>query len=101
MACHNPKYVVKMFCQGDEYSFLSFENTLNGWRAFQDSIKNARKDDCAAAHAKTYLYGGEKMVDATPEEVAYMYKRIEMRPDFSEKRTQKIKDPLNNSALSC
>ena len=32
------------------------------------------------------------MVDATPEEAAYRYKRIKLRPDFLEKRTQKIKE---------
>ena len=68
------------------------QKDLNGWRAFQDSIKSVRKDDCVVAHVKTYLYGGEEMVDATPEEVAYIHKRIEMRPDFLEKRTQKIKE---------
>ena len=62
---------------------------LQGWTAFRDFIKDVRKDDAIVAHIETFLYGGEEPVDATPEEVTYMYKRIEMRSDFIEKRTEK------------
>lgn len=43
-------------------------------------------------HVETFLYGGEEAVDATPEEVAYIYKRVEMRSDFIEKRTEKCSE---------
>ena len=68
------------------------QNDLNNWTAFQGFIKDVRKDDCIVAHVEAFLYGGEEPVDATPEEVAYMYKRIEMRPDFIEARTERIKE---------
>lgn len=40
------------------------------------------------AHITAYTYGGEDVVAATPEEVAYMAMRIRMRPDFLESRCQ-------------
>ena len=45
---------------------------------------------------QTYGYGeddGYGKFDATPEEVAYMQKRIEMRPDFLETRCQTTRMP--------
>ena len=42
-----------------------------------------------SAHVETFLYGGEEPFDATPEEVAYFYKRIERQPDFIDTRTEK------------
>ena len=65
------------------------QNDLNGWTAFDNYIKGVRQDEAIVAHVETFFYGGEEPVDATPEEVAYMYKRIEMRPDFIEARTEK------------
>ena len=62
---------------------------LHGWTAFESFMKSVPKGETVNAHADTFLYGGEEPVDATPEEVAYFYKRIEMRPDFIEKRTEK------------
>jgi hypothetical protein len=35
-----------------------------------------------SVHAKAYLYGGEETYKATPEEVAYLMKRIEMDDTF-------------------
>lgn len=62
---------------------------LQGWIAFESFMKSVPKGETVNAYADTFLYGGEVPVDATPEEVAYFYKRIEMRPDFIEKRTEK------------
>lgn len=62
---------------------------LQNWTAFRNFITDIRKDDVVAMHMETFLYGGEEPVDATPEEVAYIYKRVEMRQDFIEKRTEK------------
>ena len=62
---------------------------LHGWIAFDSFMKSVPKGETVDAHAETFLYGGEEPVDATPEEVAYFYKRIEMRPDFIKKRTEK------------
>ena len=41
-------------------------------------------------HVESFLYGGEEPFDATPEEIAYFYKRIERQPDFIESRAEKI-----------
>ena len=65
------------------------QTDLHGWIAFESFMKSVPKGETVNAHAETFLYGGEEPVDATLEEVAYFYKRIEMRPDFIEKRTEK------------
>ena len=65
------------------------QTDLQGWTAFESFMKSVPKGETVNAHAETFLYGGEEPVDATPEEVAYFYKRVEMRPDFIEKRTEK------------
>ena len=65
---------------------------LKGWTAFEDFMKGVQKGSSVIAHIETFLYGEDEQYDATPEEVAYMYKRIEMRPDFIEKRTVKCND---------
>lgn len=65
------------------------QSDLQGWTAFREFIEDVRKDDAIVAHVETFLYGGEEPVDATPEEVAYIYQRVSMRPDFIEKRTEK------------
>ena len=62
---------------------------LHGWTAFESFMKSVPKGETVNTHADTFIYGGEEPVDATPEEVAYFYKRIDMRPDFIEKRTEK------------
>lgn len=64
------------------------QTDLQGWTAFESFMKSVPKGETVNAHAETFLYGGEEPVDATPEEVAYFYKRIDMRPDFIEKRTE-------------
>ena len=65
------------------------ETDLQGWIAFENFMNAIPNNGTVDAHAEAFLYGGEEPVDATPEEVAYFYKRIEMRPDFIEKRTEK------------
>ena len=45
-----------------------------------------------AAHVKAYRYGGGETYPATPEEVAYMYSRIENRPDFLTDRCDNVED---------
>ena len=65
------------------------QTDLQGWIAFESFMKSVPKGETVIVYAETFLYGGEEPVDATPEEIAYFYKRIEMRPDFIEKRTEK------------
>ena len=63
---------------------------LHGWTAFDNYVEDTQRYKVINAHVETFLYGGEEPVDATPEEVAYFYKRIERQPNFIEIRTEKI-----------
>ena len=63
---------------------------LQGWTAFDVFLNETQRYQVITAHVETFLYGGEEPFDATPEEVAYFYKRIERQPDFIESRTEKI-----------
>ncbi|MBO4868352.1 MAG: hypothetical protein IJU41_00690 [Clostridia bacterium] len=63
---------------------------LNGWTAFEKFIDDTPLYQTVRVFVQTFLYGGEEPVDATPEEIAYLNKRTEMRSDFIETRTEKI-----------
>lgn len=63
---------------------------LQGWTAFDDFLNDMHRYKVVNAHVEMFLYSGEEPFDATPEEVAYIYKRIERQPDFIESRTEKI-----------
>ena len=65
---------------------------LQGWTAYDSFVSDAPRYTVINAHVETFLYGGEEPVDATPEEVAYFYKRIERQPDFIESRTEKLSE---------
>lgn len=65
---------------------------LQGWTAHDNFIIDVPRYTAVNAHVETFLYGGEEPFDATPEEVAYFYKRIERQPDFIESRTEKISE---------
>lgn len=62
---------------------------LQGWTAYDNFIFDVPRYMSVNAHVETFLYGGEDPFDATPEEVAYFYKRIERQPDFIESRAEK------------
>ena len=63
---------------------------LQGWTAYDNFVSDVPRYTVVSAHVETFLYGGEEPFDATPEEIAYFYKRIERQPDFIESRTEKI-----------
>ena len=63
---------------------------LEGWTAYHDFLEGLPKDTVITVCVETFVYGDGDPVDATPEEVAYMYMRSEMRPDFIEARTEKV-----------
>ena len=65
---------------------------LQGWTAYDNFISSVPRYTAVNARVETFLYGGEEPFDATPEEVAYFYKRIERQPDFIESRTEKISE---------
>lgn len=86
---------VTLFSDGKAASFLvggipQSRADLLGWIAFDNYVEDTQRYKVINAHVETFLYGGEEHVDATPEEVAYFYKRIERQPDFIESRTEKI-----------
>ena len=51
---------------------------LEGWTAFDRFMEDIDEETEVAIHAEAYLYGEEETHRATPEEVAYFMKRIEM-----------------------
>ncbi len=63
---------------------------LDGWTAFDEFVEDLPINTVITVHVETFVYGEGEVYDATPEEVAYFYQRIEMRPDFIENRTEKI-----------
>lgn len=63
---------------------------LDGWTAFDEFVEDMPINTVITVHVETFVYGEGEACDATPEEVAYFYQRIEMRSDFIESRTEKI-----------
>ena len=63
---------------------------LQGWTAYESFLREAGRYQAVNAYVESFLYGGEEPFDATPEEIAYFYKRIERQPDFIESRAEKI-----------
>lgn len=68
------------------------QDDLNGWEAFQSFIADLAVNTPITVYVETFLYGEDEPFDATPEEVAYIYMRIQMRPDFIESRTEKVEE---------
>ena len=88
---------VTLYSDGKNTTFLvggipKSRTDLQGWTAYESFINDSQKHQVVNAHVETFLYGGEEPFDATPEEVAYVYKRIERQPDFIETRTEKISE---------
>lgn len=86
---------VNLFSDGKTTSFLvgglpESLADLQGWTAFDDCLNDTHRYKVVNAHIELFLYGGEEPFDATPEEIAYIYKRIEKQPKFIESRTEKI-----------
>ena len=53
----------------------SDQEDLEGWTAYEEFISQLPDGADVHAQVETYLYGGEDIVTATPEEVAYMTMR--------------------------
>lgn len=67
---------------------------LQGWTCFEEFLDKLTKPSRVLVEVKTYGYGeddGYGKFNATPEEVAYMMQRIDMRPDFLETRCTKLR----------
>lgn len=63
---------------------------LEGWTRFDHFVENLDEDTEVSVHAEAYLYGEEETHRATPEEIAYFMKRIEMQEDFLSDRCDNI-----------
>ena len=86
---------VTLSSDGKTTSFLvggipQSQANLQGWTAYDNFVSDVPRHTVINAHVETFLYGGEEPFDATPEEVAYFYKRIERQANFIESRTEKI-----------
>ena len=68
------------------------QEDLDSWTAFVEFTADMKDDEVITAKVETFEYGEDIPCVATPEEIAYIYKRIEMRPDFIEARTKKISE---------
>ena len=68
------------------------QNDLACWTAFQSFSKELEENDCITVSVETFEYGEGEPNDATPEEVAYIYTRESIRPDFIEARTNKTEE---------
>ena len=68
----------------------SSQKDLNSWTAFEEFTSELRENTAITVNVEVFAYGEGDIYDATPEEIAYFYKRIEMRPDFIETRTEKL-----------
>lgn len=62
---------------------------LEGWKDFELFLAGL-DDDFVEVEVQVFGYGEGETVQATPEEVAYMYMRLKMRPDFLETRCNKL-----------
>ena len=85
---------VKAMAQDSAALFLvsgipTSQEDLDGWSAFDDFAKTRSKDEIITVAVETFEYGEGEPNDATPEEIAYIYMRQSMRPDFIEARTKK------------
>lgn len=65
---------------------------LEGWCAADDFLENLENESDVQVHVEAYIYGEGETVRATPEEIAYFMKRIDMNPDFLSNRCTNIED---------
>ena len=68
------------------------QGDLDHWTAFRDFARELPANESIFVAVETFEYGGEEPFDATPEEIAYIYKREESRPYFIETRSKKMGD---------
>ena len=65
---------------------------LVGWIKFEDFMEDIGEETEVSVRADGYLYGEGEMNEATPEEIAYFMKRMEMNESFLSDRCEKIED---------
>lgn len=55
---------------------------MEGWTDFDDFVNLLREESEVSVHAQGYLYGEGEIVDASPQEIAYLLKRMETDDHF-------------------
>lgn len=68
----------------------SSKEELECWTAYKSFISELQKKESIDVSVETFEYGEGEPFDATPEEVAYIYMRENMRAGFIEARTKKV-----------
>lgn len=66
------------------------QTDLDCWTAFRSFSEDLPENEVITVSVETFTYGEEDPIDATPEEVAYIYMRQDRRPDFIESRTAEV-----------
>ncbi len=65
---------------------------LEGWTAFDDFMEDIAEEADVQVHASAYIYGEGETEKATPEEVTYFMKRMEMDDSFLADHCDNIED---------
>lgn len=65
---------------------------LEGWTKFDDFLESITEECEVSVKVEAYLYGEGETFRATPEEVAYFMKRMEMNERFLSDRCDHIED---------
>ena len=63
---------------------------LEGWTAFENFMEDIDEETEVSIRAEAYIYGEGETVRATPEEIAYIMKRIDMNVNFLSSRCDNI-----------
>ncbi len=82
---------VTVTAEGKEEKFLmggipKTQKDLVGWIKCEKFLDGIDENSTVKVHAEAHIYGEGETVVASPEEVAYFMKRLEMRSDFLEAR---------------
>lgn len=64
---------------------------LIDWNIFKNFLLECNHDSKVTVEVHTFSYGDGEVFDATPEEVAYMYKRCAMNNRFLEERCKLVR----------
>lgn len=68
------------------------EDDLKGWLAYDNFAEDVEDETEITVHVEAFLYGGGETVQASAEEIAYFYSRIDGNPDFLSERCDNIED---------
>lgn len=63
---------------------------LDGWMFAESFLESLPEKDFVTCKVRSFGYGEGEALRATVEEVAYIYMRLQMRPDFLETRCESL-----------